>query len=114
MTASSKAAKKRIVVLRKRSSQRSYTPPKLPESPPVSKGPKSYGLSKKGRHIVPRFFITQMKGYRYFKNRWWVADMLEGRVAKGTEKEGYSSKKEAISVAKKYRDKYGEWARTPF
>lgn len=114
MSAHSKAAKKRIVVRRKSSPRSKYTPPKLPESPPVTKGPRSYGLSKGGRHIVIRFYITQMMRMRLYKNRWWVMDMLEGHIAKGTEKEGYRSKKEAANVARRYRDKYGEWARTPF
>lgn len=115
MTVKRKTAKRSIKVPRGTISRISYTPPKLPDKPPITIGSTSYGLSKRGQHITTRFFIRSWNGYRWVKNRWWVVD-LEGErsYAAGTAKEGYGSKKEATNKAAEYRDKYGAWSLVPF
>ena len=102
--------KRRVVVRRK-----VYKPPKLPESPSVLRC-KSYGLTKKGWQIIPRFVITRYGGKwgtRKMK-KWWVIDMAEGVVARGSDEKGYPSKEAAREVAVKFREKYGVWTRIPF
>ena len=93
-----------------------FVPPKLPERPKVTDGPKSYGRTRWGRYIVVRFYV--FKPYR--KARWIVIDNEErkGRwtnfVARGTNERGYDTRNEAVAIARKYRDKYGSWSRLPF
>lgn len=113
MTAKRKVVKKSIKVPRGTISRITYTPPKLPDKPPVDQGAKSYGRSRSGQYIIPRFFVSNLRGYKAW-NRWWVWDMEEARVASKTEKDGYRSKKEAVKVAEHHRDKYGAWALIPF
>jgi hypothetical protein len=110
---------KRRVVRRKQ-----YVPPVLPETPKVTVGPRSYGKSKSGKHIVIRFFITKTTVHArsvsngtsvlFKRNKnWFVVDMDAGEVAEGTSLDGYP-KAEAIKVARQYRDEYGAWATMPF
>lgn len=40
--------------------------------------------------------------------------MDSGRIAGRTSKSGYESKKEAVRVAREYRDKYGAYTKAPF
>lgn len=117
MTAKSKGVKKRTVVRRKTRSGSSYTPPKLPKKPKVTVGAKSYGRTKKGAYIVPRFYITQQwLGYAKLRvnGPWFVMDVEEANLAAGTKKAGYPEKDKAIAVARRYRDTYGAWAIMPF
>jgi hypothetical protein len=103
---------KRVVVR-----PRSYTPPKLPAKPSVVKYCTSYGRTKNGAYIVPRFYITD-KYYRGYiekqLERWVVVDMEEANIAEGTKKNGYSSKEQAKKIAEHYRDTYGAWSTVPF
>lgn len=97
---------------------RRYVPPKLPEKPKVTEGPKSYGQTKRGQYIVPRFWITQFRNGVHRLNAkesspWFVIDMEEASLARGTQKSGYP-KEEAVRIARKFRDKYGAWSTTPF
>jgi hypothetical protein len=120
MTAQSKTVRRRVVVRRKSSSDTVYKKPKLPDKPPVTKGPRSYGRTRKGKYIVPRFWVYShtssvlVKGFRL--GRHYVIDMHEPEraSARGTNPSGYATEKEAAKIAKKYRDKYGAWAKVPF
>jgi hypothetical protein len=47
-------------------------------------------------------------------DRWFVIDMESANIAEGTEKTGYSSKKEAKRIAEEYRDEFGAWSTVPF
>lgn len=116
---SSKATRRRVV------RRKVYKPPVLPERPKVTVGPRSYGLTKKGRHICIRFFVSRTTytakdergGVSVFirqGDRWFVIDMEEGDIAKGTAPRGYPDKKEAIETAREYRDNFGAWAVMPF
>lgn len=83
-------------------------------------GPRSYGRTKKGRWIVIRFYVSELKtpgDRRRTDERWFVVDMEDGGprgIAKGTEEIGYGSKSDAIAVAREYRDSYGPYARFEF
>lgn len=114
MTAHSKGARRVVVVRRKKSPTVSRS--SLPKKPPVDKGPKSYGRDKKGRYIIVRFWVYQ-KGK---KDRWareyktgpyYVIDMAEPdrKVARGTNPEGYADRREAVAVAREFRDEYGAY-----
>ena len=99
-------AKRRVIVRRK------YVPPKLPDKPKVTLGPKSYGRTKKGRYICIRFFVSKWRA-----GRWYVVDLDNEEwtyYAQGTSPKGYSSQEKAIEVARKYRDEYGAWSVVPF
>lgn len=117
MTAHSKAAKRRIRVVR--SGTKPVEPPSSnrPTRPRVDRGPVSYGRTKKGFYIVVRFFVSQNVNWRRPDGRWWVLDIEEEEnrgIAKGTKKEGYRSKEEAVQVAREYRDEYGAYGKAPF
>jgi hypothetical protein len=115
MTVKRRTAKRSIRVPRGTTERIRYTPPKLPDKPPVDQGPKSYGLSQAKRHIVNRFYVSNYDNkVRHHKDRWWVHDCEEGGTAKGTQENGYSSQKEAIKIAEKYRDEFGAWSLLPF
>ena len=107
MTARSIRVKKSILVRLNGSTENSYIPPKLPKSPKVTLGPKSYGRTKKGRFVVIRFFVIRKRDV------WFVYDFEEGGIASGTEEKGYQ-KNYAIEIARAFRDEYGEWATSPF
>lgn len=116
MTAKRSVAKNRRVVVRSKSSSRKkYTPPKLPSKPKVTVGPRSYGLTKRGRRIVVRFYVSRRRAFRGrgISKNWYVIDYDEG-IAKTTNPDGYESRSEAIGVARKLRDEYGAWSRSPF
>lgn len=108
MTAKSIRVKRSVLDRLNGSTGNSYIPPKLPKSPKVTVGPRSYGVTKKGRHVVIRFFVTRKRG-----DVWLVYDSEEGGIALGTEEIGYTKDK-AIQVARILRDEYGEWATMPF
>lgn len=118
MSARSKGAKKRVVVVRRSGKRTQYSPPKLPEKPPVagSKRYSHYGKTKRGDYIIPRFIITPYYGKFKTKKseRWWVIDMKTANVAKKTDAKGYEKKAEAKEIAESYRDRYGAWATIPF
>lgn len=91
----------------------------MPESPRVDLGPKAYRTYKNKERLVIRFFVAYgffRKNGRYKSDgKFYVYDMAgNGRVAAKTSKEGYADKKEAIRVAREYRDKYGAYVRFPF
>lgn len=117
MTARSSGAKRRIVVRRKKTGS-TYTPPKLPDKPKVTVGAKSYGRSKSGGYIVTRFYLTQVWLKDFTKVRpddpWFVIDLEEATLAAGTKQAGYPDKEKAIQVARRYRDRYGAWTVMPF
>lgn len=82
-------------------------------------GPKAYKVYKNRERLVIRFFVAEglvrRKGRHRGDGKYYVYDMASnGRVAGKTAKEGYADKKEAIRVAREYRDKYGAYARSPF
>lgn len=110
MTVKRKAAKRSIRVRRETISRISYTPPKLPDKPALRA--KSYGRTKKGGYIIPRFVLGET--YKKGPTKWWVLDMEAGNVAKKTNREGYAKKEEAQRVAREFGDLYGKWTVMPF
>lgn len=101
--------KKRIVKRKK------FVPPVLPEKPKVTVGAKSFGRSRSGGYIIPRFWITQsllIKRTPKKSDPWYVIDMETGYLAKGTK--AYPEKDKAIRIARKYRDEFGAWYVMPF
>ena len=106
MTADSKGAKKRIVVKRTKSSSKKSTPQKLPSDPSLT-APLSYGKTKKGKHIIPRFIVSE-NGKNYV-----VVDMETGNIAEKTSSAGYPFK-EAKRIAKWFRKTYGLYTNSPF
>jgi hypothetical protein len=91
----------------------------MPEAPRVDLGPKAYKKYKNKERLVIRFYvapgIVRRRGRYRSDGRFYVYDMAgTGRVAGKTSKEGYADKKEAIRVARAYRDKYGAYTRFPF
>lgn len=91
----------------------------MPESPKVDIGPKAYRVYKNKERLVIRFYVAQgivrRRGRYVGDGKFYVYDMASaGRIAGKTAKEGYKDKKEAIRVAREYRDKYGAYARSPF
>lgn len=115
MTARRKAAKRTIKVPRGTISRISYTPPKLPDKPPVDEGAKFYGRTKRGQYIIPRFYISPFtyKGGTRKTGLWTVIDMESAKIAEKTNPQGYPKKK-AKKIAEWHRDNVGKWARTPF
>lgn len=90
-----------------------------PERPKVDIGPKSYKAYRNRERLVIRFYVAEgivrRRGRYKGDGRYYVYDMAgTGRIAGKTAKEGYADKKEAIRVAREYRDKYGAYARSPF
>lgn len=84
------------------------SPKDAPERPKVDIGPRAYMTYKSGARAVIRFFVRETHG------RWYVFDMCsDGRAAK-TAKDGYATKKEAVRIARQYRDDYGAYAKVPF
>lgn len=81
---------------------------KIPEKPRTTNGPSAFRVYSNGRRLVVRFFVVQRRG------RWFVADALTWRTADGTEESGYSEKKDAVRVARYYRDEYGAYCKSPF
>ena len=81
-------------------------------------GPKCYELWPGGAVRVIRFYVglTMRRSYgRYrFDEPYRVYDMDTGKYAARTNKDGYATKKEAVRVAREYRDKYGAYAKVPF
>jgi hypothetical protein len=119
---------KRVVVIKKRTKavhqsktgSRYFPRPNLPDKPKVTVGAKSYGRTKLGGYIVPRFWITQV-GFAKTNHLtvkpsdpWYVVDMEEANIAQGTKTSGYKDKKEAIKIARKFRDEFGAWSVMPF
>lgn len=85
------------------------SPKNAPERPKVDIGPKSYMVYKSRARAVIRFFIWERLGSFY------VLDIAGSKtVAARTSKDGYATKKEAVRVAREYRDKYGAYAKVPF
>lgn len=92
----------------------------MPDRPKVDIGPKAYKVYRSGSRKVIRFFVCR-PFVRDMKNRWkpttnwYVMDMAgEGHIAAKTKKQGYPDKKDAVRVAREYRDKYGAYAKVPF
>ena len=94
-------------------------------SPRVTQGPYELAVyPRTRRRLVARFYVAQRVGkYPRFDRwprrvpratPWYVIDMeSEKPIAAGTSKTGYE-KKDAIAVARSYRDKYGEHTKFPF
>lgn len=84
----------------------------VPERPKVTIGPKAYKVFRNRERLVIRFFVAES---RRGSGKYFVYDMAaSGRIAGKTSKDGYASKKEAVKVARDYRDKYGAYARFSF
>lgn len=114
-TATSSAAKSRT-----RTAPTTTYVPDFPEKPRVDIGPKAYVSYKSGARKVIRFFVDR-PFVRDARNRWkptsvwYVLDMGGERlVAAGTKKQGYPEKKDAVRVAREYRDKYGAYVKVEF
>lgn len=90
----------------------------LPVSPKVTIGPKAYEMWENGAVKVIRFYVGltfySRKGKFWFHEPFQVYDSDTGKVAAKTSKTGYATKKEAVRVAREYRDKYGAYAKVPF
>lgn len=85
------------------------SPRDAPERPKVDVGPKAYSTYRSGARGVIRFYVVKKRG------RWYVMDMCAERdCAAKTAKDGYATKKEAVDVARYYRDEYGAYAKAPF
>lgn len=89
-----------------------------PVSPRVDIGPQAYKEYPSRRRRVVRFFVAgRLLGKQSClssKPPFFVYDMDSGRIAGRTSKSGYESKKEAVRVAREYRDKYGAYTKAPF
>lgn len=72
-------------------------------------GPRAVKVFKNRERAVIRFYVSPSAS-----GRWHVVDAETWKVAGGTEKAGYRAKEEAIRIARKYRDTYGAYARSPF
>lgn len=92
----------------------------MPERPRVDIGPKAYRAYRSGRRLVIRFYVAQAThraprgAYLFGKGPWFVWDMDSRGIAGKTSKTGYPVKKDAIRVARKYRDTYGAYTKAPF
>lgn len=85
---------------------------KKPSKPKVDIGPKAYGIHKRGRRLCIRFFVYRRFGSK--KDLWFVGDVETGQRAARTSSVGYTSKSDAVRVAREYRDKYGAYGKAPF
>lgn len=90
-----------------------------PVSPRADIGPRSYKSYRSRKCKVIRFFVdgelVRERGkYVVRCPPFFVYDMDSGRIAGKTKKSGYESKKEAVRVAREYRDKYGAYTKAPF
>lgn len=94
----------------------------IPVAPRVDIGHKAYEVWPGGAVRVIRFCVD-LETYRkrrgkcsaYAKREpYFVYDMDTGGIAAKTSKTGYATKKEAVKVARMYRDKYGAYAKVPF
>jgi hypothetical protein len=94
----------------------------IPVAPKVDIGHKAYEVWPGGAVKVIRFCVD-METFRKRKGRYsayakrepyFVYDMDTGGIAAKTSKTGYATKKEAVKVARAYRDKYGAYAKVPF
>lgn len=115
MTAKRKAVKRSIKVPRGTITRISYTPPKLPDKPRVDQGAKFYGRTRKGKYIIPRFYISPFtyRGRTRQTGKWTVIDVESAKIAERTSPQGYS-KEEATKIAEWHRDNVGTWATVPF
>lgn len=93
-----------------------------PESPRADIGPKAYKVFRNGERLVIRFSVEQALrriprgkcSYYVRTGNWFVYDMDTGRAAAKTSKTGYQDKREAVKVAREYRDRYGAYVRFGF
>lgn len=93
-----------------------------PVSPRVDIGPKAYKIFRNRERLVIRFSVEQGlrrvargKGSYYIRiGNWFVWDMDTGKLAAKTSKTGYTDKREAVRIAREYRDKYGAYVRFDF
>lgn len=94
----------------------------IPVAPKVDIGHKAYELWPGGGVKVIRFCVD-LETYRKRRGRcgsyakrepYFVYDMDTGGIAAKTSKTGYATKKEAVRVARQYRDTYGAYAKVPF
>lgn len=91
----------------------------IPEKPRVDRGPFAVKEFRSRERAVARFFITQSRGTACLRRgwvpgNWWVVDAETWTTAAGTKKEGYRTEEEAKRIARRYRDEYGAYARSPF
>jgi hypothetical protein len=85
----------------------------------VDIGPKAYKRYKDRSRLVIRFFVAEdlvgWRGAYRGTGRFFVYDMeSSGRIAGKTSKDGYPTKKDAMKVAREYRDRYGAYTRFKF
>lgn len=89
----------------------------LPVKPKVDIGPKAYRVYRNGDRKVIRFSVGhgrfRRSGKHFYTKKFYVFDMDTGKVAAKTSKDGYE-KKEAVKVARRYRDTFGAYARVGF
>lgn len=123
MSASRSAAKKSTRATETTGDESSSTENSRPLKPRVGIGPKAYKVFRNGDRLVIRFSVDQMlvraiRGKRnvYYTRagNWFVWDMDTGKIAAKTSKTGYTDKKEAVRIAREYRDKYGAYVRFDF
>lgn len=90
----------------------------MPVAPRVDIGPKAYKVYPNGDRLVIRFSVAngliRRRGRYYRTPQVFVYDMDTGKAAAKTSKTGYADRKEAIRVAREYRDKYGPYVRFVF
>ena len=89
-----------------------------PDSPKVDIGHKAYKVFRNGDRLLIRFSVGQLptgiRGVRGNTGPYYVWDMDTGKVAAKTSKTGYADKKEAMRIAREYRDRYGAYVRFKF
>lgn len=117
--AKSSGAKKPTRAVRSTTRSGSSEPmPKEPGTPRTDIGPRAYKEYPSRRRRVVRFFVAgallRKRGCLSSQPPWFVYDMDSGNIAGRTSKTGYESKKEAVRVAREYRDKYGAYTKAPF
>lgn len=91
----------------------------VPVYPRVDIGPKAYKVYRNQDRLVVRFTVDKVlqkngRGGYVRVGRYYVWDMDTGQIATRTKKSGYLDKKEAVKVAREYRDRYGAYVRVGF
>jgi hypothetical protein len=87
-----------------------------PNCPRVDVGPKAYWIYRDRTRKVIRFCVCRPIILRTMRRAtvWYVMDMDTGTIAAKTSKTGYTDQREAMDVARDYRDRYGAYVRSAF
>lgn len=121
-SASRSGAKKSTRATETSTDESSSTENSRPLKPRVDIGPKAYKVFRNKERLVIRFSVEQglrravrgKSAWHIRTGNWFVWDMDTGKIAAKTSKTGYTDKREAVQVAREYRDKYGAYVRFYF